>query len=115
MPMTLTNCPVCECTLEIIRFPEGAFLWGRYWCPSCETTRGFASTPLDQAASWRMQFGKYAGWSLLEIDREPRGRDYLRWAAANIPRAREMISAYLEAVREHVHESSGLVTDRSFP
>ncbi len=98
MPMTLTSCPICECDLEVIRLPPDAFLWGRYWCASCETTRGFASHPLDQAASWRMPFGRYRGWSLSEIDCEPRGRSYLRWIADNAPRTQEMIGAYLQAV-----------------
>ena len=116
IPLTLSKCPICEGAIEVIRLPEGVSHWGRNWCPNCQTTRGFAETPPDQAASWRMPIGKFAGWSLAEIDREPRGRSYLKWMCENIPCSRGMIVAYLSQIRESTkHESSGPLATNQVP
>jgi len=106
MPMTLTHCPICECTLEVIRLPPDTSLWGRYWCDACAMPRGFAAWPLDQAASWRLPIGRYRGWALGEVDREPRGRSYLRWVARNFSQVGEMVDAYLSQIRESIAQNS---------
>ena len=44
--------------------------------------------------------GRFAGMTLDEVEREPRGLDYLRWAAVSHPR-----QAVTEAARRHIDRS----------
>jgi uncharacterized protein (DUF3820 family) len=96
MPMRRTECKLCSVALEVRRMPRPPH-WGKWTCPRCGQTYGFAPTPPEEAHSYTMPFGKFKGRTLGEIIKTPEGRDYLEWAAERMsrPRMREVIGTFL--------------------
>ena len=112
-----TTCNYCQGRLDVVREGTPPPHWGRLVCSSCHRGAGFAPTPMDEAATYTMPFGKFAGRTLAEIAAVDRG--YLEWAAAKLhkPRMREVIQFFLDHLDQHQEQSEcpTLTTARSSP
>ncbi len=93
-----TTCTYCQGRLEVVREGTPPPHWGRLVCSSCQRGAGYAPTPMEEAHSYTMPFGKYPGQTLRQIAETDRGRCYLEWAAQNLrqDRMREVIRYFLD-------------------
>lgn len=101
--MPKTNRPVCcVCNVANTVIPTAPPHYGRYKCPKCGRDDGYAPMPPEKYKDYVMPFGRNMGLSLAKIATRPSGLKYLEWASANLskPRLRELISAYLDQLKE---------------
>ena len=101
------RCPYCQSDDLAVRMDAPKPHWGRLWCLSCDRFVGYAPTPLELAAEWKMPYGHYRGQTLAEI--AARDLAYLQWAALNMnsPRIREMCAYFLEHMAGKPRSSGG--------
>jgi hypothetical protein len=84
-PRDARQCPWCKST-DVGREPSQRVGQYRAVCLRCGRVLGLLPMPWDRerALRFRMPFGQFAGRELGDLLNDPRGRDYLAWAAHNI-------------------------------
>lgn len=78
---------------------------GREWyvscaiCGTCQWVVGIKGHLKPRLVDFVMRDGRFAGMTFAEIERQPRGLDYLKWAAAEHPRpsVREVAKKHLDS------------------
>lgn len=80
---------------------------GREWliacafCGSMQWVKAIKGHIQPRPEEFRFRDGRFAGMTPAEASKEPRGADYLAWAAQNHPRqaVRDAVKTYLDALR----------------
>ena len=71
------------------------------FCGTMQWVKVIAGHLTPRTEEFRFRDGRFAGMTPAEASREPRGPDYLSWAAESHPRpaVREAVKSYLDALR----------------
>lgn len=89
-------CDRCDSTMHDVleEYPEkGRLLLVCLWC----NLREWVDYKPQAQSLFRLKYGRHAGKTLAEIEREPNGRKYLEYMARTNPSLKDVITEYLAA------------------
>lgn len=94
-PCIDSNC--CGMAADILDESRGQWLLECCFCGTKQWVKAIAGHLEPRQEEFRFRDGRFAGLSIAEVSAQPRGKDYLKWAAEGHPRpaVREAVKTWI--------------------